>query len=150
RPLSGAAELLIEERLVAALLDPDPVGQLDEGVARLLAARWGVEDFDLSRWPEERERQLRGLADRWRHKHGLGPLPPPSRAIPAAPAAQVQPLLRAAVEGTPDRQRQALADLEALGLPALGAVRQQLAVLPAGHPLRGELGALAGRLEMTV
>src|SRR5262249_38737011 len=149
KPLTPAVVRLIEERLVATLAVTEgfwcsqDVGSSTQGycgdsfgdlAAQFLAARWKLPDgFNRDALFEERARQRLGLANRARQKHGLEPLPPEPCPVVAAPASQLRPLLLRVLEGNAAARRQALKAIEALGLPALGAVHQQLAVLPPDH-----------------
>jgi hypothetical protein len=121
--------------------------------AGALVDRWGRPDlFELWGSPRNRDRQILELKNIWLKKVGKDPLPLPSSRKPSpAPEKRVAPLLdevRAAK--THDERRHALKTLDALGLPALPAVREALADLPADHRARADLAALATHLAFRI
>jgi hypothetical protein len=107
------------------------------------------DEFDPTADFRTRRRQRITLANIWRKQVGLDQLPlPPSLKIEPAPDAKTAPLT-AAVKSDTGRAK-ALADLEALGLPALPAVNTLFASLPKDHPARTDVQHLAARLRTRV
>jgi hypothetical protein len=165
--LPDDARRAVERLLVESLADTEDVGNsrsmwvrgatvetphraVGDLAAVFLADRWERrQDFDPVGDYHTRRRQKAALANEWRRREGLHPLPLPElpRVTPA-PAERVAALL-AATAWDADRPK-ALAALEALGLAALPAVRAHLAALPADRPDAVDLRVLAARLRAHV
>ncbi|MGA2068723.1 MAG: hypothetical protein ABSG86_27390 [Thermoguttaceae bacterium] len=163
----GEVEKAIERLLVAALDDTeqregmsgswgdksfqDP--RVCDLAAHTLAERLPKKyDFDLSAALGERDRQRLLMVNVWRKGQNLPaiPLPKPKRIAPVT-AATTDPLLAKLVEARSAEQRkQAIAELQRLGLPALPAVRQRLASLDPKHSARTELEPLAASIASIV
>jgi hypothetical protein len=99
-----------------------------------------------------RNRQRLELKNQWRKKQGQAPQPfPPEKRITPAEDKQVRPLLNKLLAATTaEERREAGKPVLALGLPALPAVREQLALLGPDHPARADLQELARRLALIV
>ena len=157
----------IESLLIGALSDTD----VREG----LSAEWGNVSFaepricdvaglvlnqrDAKKYPFDieasqfkRDQQRVRLINAWRKARKLKPLPLPKRiAIKRLPRDQVAGKLDAIVFA-PNAAARAplLAGYERLGLPALPALREQIAALPKKHAARSDLQAAAARLACLV
>ena len=121
--------------------------------AHVLAQRFPKKyRFDLSATLMDRDRQRLAMLNEWRKEQNLSaiPLPQPKRIVPA-PATTTEPLLAKVVAaGSTERRKQAIAELQRLGLPALPAVRQRLTVLDAKHAARTDLESLAASMASIV
>jgi hypothetical protein len=124
-----------------------PVGDL---AATVLARRWQKpKAFDPTADFRTRRAQRVALANLWREQNGLPLLtPPPSLKIEPVPEKIVAPLVSAI--SSDSQRRKALANLEAVGLPALPAAKKLLASLPEGRAAYKEVESLAARLRTTV
>jgi hypothetical protein len=121
--------------------------------ASALVDRWEKPDlFKLGGSPRNRNRQILELKNIYLKKLGKEPLPLPApRTVTRAPEKRLAPLLDAVrTAKRPDDCRVGLLALESLGLPALPSVREALADLPADHPTRTHLAALASRLGFRI
>jgi hypothetical protein len=164
---SVAVARAIDELLLAALDDMEErlamSGSWDDKeltnprvcdlASHLLSRGWKRPDlFDLSRTLKTRNRQRIELKNVWRKKQGQKPLPlPAARKISPVPAKKMRPLLEDIVKApTPARRRYALKAVEALGLPALPAVREMLRNLKPTHPAYEGLDNLGRRLAFVV
>ena len=125
-------------------------GSVGDLAATLLAKRWQrPQDFDAGADFRTRRQQRIVLGNVWRKQQGLALLPvPPRLKIEPAAENEMAPLL-AAVTKDSDRAK-ALADLEAIGLPALPGVKTLLASLPKEQPVHQDVQQLAGRLRTMV
>ena len=155
------------ERILAAALQDRDVAtgywsgfdrvSLDEprvcDVAALVLAgmRGTPEALDLASSVTARDRACLRLGNAWRKEQGLELLPePPRPAIP--PAGRAVGEFLDVVKGAKDTggRAPALAGLRLEGLGALAPVEAALALLPADHPARGDLEAVARDLAFTV
>jgi HEAT repeats len=167
RPLTRQAADAIEDLLVKAMgdreqpawytirgngkqvIDP-PIGDI---AAQALAARWKQPAlFDITAPLQDRERQRLVLKNQWREKRGQKSIPlPPPRQVEPLHEAKLQPLIKAAQDAKTSTERaQAVRAIEALGLPALPAVRKLQKSLPANHPAISDMRSLAKRLALIV
>ncbi|HET6246357.1 MAG TPA: hypothetical protein VFE47_01565 [Tepidisphaeraceae bacterium] len=120
--------------------------------AHSLAARWDkLYTFKWSLPLPERDRQRLAIQNTWRKRHNLPPLQlRQSRKIDPVAAEKIDPLLQLLAAPAGDVREKAAADIEALGLGTLGAVRKAIATLPASDPRKAALDLLARRLSCHV
>ena len=160
-------EKVVERLLIAALDDTEQregmSGSWDgksfqdpwvcDIAAHVLAQRFPKKyEFDLSAALRDRDQKRLAMINVWRKQQNLPalPLPKPKRISPA-PVATTDPLLVKVLDAeSPDERKQAVAELQRLGLLALPAVRQRLAGLDAKHAARPQLESLAARVASTV
>jgi len=157
----------IEEFLVAALADTEEregtSGSWDgksltdpricDIAGRVLAQRLPEKyTFDLAATLWDRDRQHIAAINIWRkeHKQPLIMAPEPKRIEPLPPET-ASPLIAGIIDAPSAKDRAAaIGEIERFGLPALPAVRKQLAKLDKMHPAHADLGALACRLATIV
>ncbi len=108
--------------------------------------------FDTKASKAERDRQRITIYNQWRAANGLAGIPPPSRTtIATLPASSIQPLLKRIMDSAnPKIKRDALSEIEALGLPALSPTMKMAATLKPSHPAKPALASLALRLACIV
>jgi len=119
----------------------------------VLAQRFAKKyQFDLSATLMNRDRQRLLMVNAWRKEQNLReiPLPQPKRIEPA-PVTTTDPLLaKITAAGAVEQRKQAIAELQKLGLPALPAVRQRLSAVDTKHAARVGLESLAASMASIV
>jgi hypothetical protein len=117
-----------------------------------LSQRWPARyEFDLEASLPERDRQLVVLENVWRSSRGLALLPLPQRLeIPRVPDEVIIPLLERIMQSPLEEDREAIEEIEALGLGALPAVRELLDRIEEEHIARPALVRLTTRLANIV
>jgi hypothetical protein len=132
----------------ASLRDP----RVCDVAALVLAGMRGApKGLDLASSVTARDRACLHLANAWRKEQGLDLLPePPRPSIPPAGKA-VGELLEVVINAKePGGREPSLAGIRKEGLGALAPVEAALASLPADHPARPDLEAVARDLAFTV
>ncbi|MDJ0976278.1 MAG: hypothetical protein QNJ98_17590 [Planctomycetota bacterium] len=103
--------------------------------------------FDLGATQTIRDRQRIMALNVWRRANGQDTVPlPKRRRVARTPAAELEPLLKAASGAEGEAQADATARLEALGLAALPGLLAHANALDEKHPRRAPLVELASRL----
>lgn len=121
-------------------------------VGQILAPHLGKNyNFDKSVPLAKRDLQRLELKNIWRKMRGLPPVSSPPRiVVPRVSDEVMKPLLTQIVNAENDAAQKAIATVEARGLGALPAVKEQLSRLEPKHPARSRLTTLAKRLACTV
>lgn len=160
---SDAVEALLVNRLEDIEECPDLAGKWGDEkfsdprvcdmAAFVLAQRWSDQyQFAISAKQAVRDRQRIVIANRWRKGHDVPLLPAVEQpVIMPAPDEQMKPLLAALLNAADDEAgKTAAAKIEDVGLPAIAAVRAELAKLNRDHPAGAELASVDRRLALTV
>ena len=160
-------EVAVEELLVTALADTEARLGMSGGKgdfsytdpricdmsAYSLAKRFKDKyQFDFSAPIQDRDRQLLNMQNIWRRANNLQILPlPPARFNPGLPSEQTSPKLKNVVSAeTSEKRKQAITELEQLGILALPSVLEFVDTIPLDHQSRSELVALASALANVV
>jgi hypothetical protein len=106
--------------------------------------------FDLDESLPARDRERLAITNAWREAHGKELVAPAGRHVVPAPEAITRPLVEKLLADDLRVRVEAARSLEAVGLPALPAVEEQLFALEVGSPLAPEVAALVTRIGCIV